>query len=107
MSSHDALQQNNDQKIEVPITFNGALLDMPLLTNATYKLYSLNKKTVLVEKSLNSGITNDNSHLSIHITADECKSLRGIYYHELTIEHSDIGRATAFKKEIHFEATNN
>jgi len=103
----DNLTQNNDQVIESPIFKNGLAINTEDLTSATYKLYSLNKKTLKLTKSFNQGITRKENTLTINISKADSTNLRGQYYHELTIVDPTLGESTVFKKDIIFEATVN
>lgn len=99
--------QKDDLLIEVPLFHKGTPIDTSTLTNAIYKLYSANKRTVHIEKTLGNGITATEQQLNIAITTDDSKALSGTYYHELTIFGPANGRSNAFKQEITFQATKN
>lgn len=103
----DVLQQNDDQIIESPIFKDGVAINTIDIVSANYKLYSLNKKLVILSKYFDSGITRQDNILTISISKDDCKNLRGKYYHELSIVDPTHGKSTVFKKEITFQATVN
>ena len=107
MCSSRSLKQNNDQVIIVPITREGVEVDTTKLLSAIYKLYSFNKKIILLEKELGSGISALDSQLSIRISKEDCKNLSGNYYHELTVTDATHGEGTAFSKEVTFDSTLN
>jgi hypothetical protein len=107
MCSDGSLLQKNQGKIIVPLTHEGIALDARNLISATYKLYSLNKKQVLLEKSIGNGIETDGPILVINLDDEDSKNLTGTYYHELTIVDGVLGRRTAFQKDIRFKATRN
>lgn len=107
MGSDGSLLQKNDQKIIVPLTRQGVVIDATKLTEANYKLYSFNKRQILISKTLNSGIVAEGSNVVISISKDESENLAGTYYHELTITDSEHCVGTAFQKDIRFKATKN
>lgn len=101
------LQQNNDQLIEVPVYKDGSAINTDDLTEAIYKLYVRNKRTLKLTKELASGITSNGQLLTITITKDDCKDLVGVFYHELTVFDAANGRSTVFKGDITFQPTSN
>ena len=107
MNYDGSLMQKNDQKIITPLTRQGVAFDATELTEANYCLYSLNKKQVLISKTLGNGIVAEDSNLVINISKEESKNLAGTYYHELTITDGEHGVGTAFQKDIRFKATKN
>jgi hypothetical protein len=106
-NSQHILQQNNDQVIDCPITFDGVPINTADLDKAVYKIYSLNKKTEKLTKAIGSGITASGHTLTIEITKEDCKDLRGTFYHELTIVDPEFGESTVFKDEVTFQSTVN
>lgn len=106
-NSLHVLQQNNDQFIECPITKDGLPINTADLEKAVYKIYALNKKTEKLSKAIGAGITSSGNTLSIQITKNDCKKLRGVFYHELTIVDPEFGESTVFKDEVTFQATSN
>jgi|GEM_PF-6797813 len=107
MSSDSSLLQKNDQKIIVPLTRNGVPVDATQLVNATYKLYSFNKKQILINKTLGNSIVADGANLVLNISKEESEHLAGTYYHELTITDKQHGVNTVFQQDIRFKATKN
>ena len=101
------LQQNNDQIIDCPITRNGEPINTVDLEIAIYKVYALNKKTEKLTKAIGAGITANGHTLTIGITKADCKDLRGVFYHELTIVDPEFGESTVFKNEVTFQSTIN
>lgn len=106
-NSLHVLQQNNDQFIECPITKDGLPINTADLDKAEYKIYALNKKTEKLTKAIGAGITGNKNILSIQITKQDCKNLRGVFYHELTIVDPEFGESTVFKGEVTFQANRN
>ena len=101
------LQQNNDQFIDCPITKDGIQINATDLERAVYQIHTLNKKTVKLTKAIGSGITAKGHTLTIKITKADCKDLRGVFYHELTILDPEFGESTVFKNEVTFQSTIN
>jgi hypothetical protein len=101
-----SLYQRNDQEILVPITdSDGNEFDLSAITSATYKLLTRDRKTVLITKSLNNGITRSVNTLTITITEDDCEDIRGTYYHEASITDPVKGFSTVLNQAIYFEPT--
>ncbi|MDO6426221.1 hypothetical protein Q4489_04315 [Thalassotalea sp. 1_MG-2023] len=103
----DYFLQRNDQVLVVPVTREGQAIETANLSEALYKLYSNNKRVVLLTKTLDDGISRDASTLSISISESDSENLCGTYYHELTIVDPVMGRSTAFKGDIVFQSTEN
>lgn len=101
-----SLIQNNDQEILVPVTDgNGTDFNLTAITSATYKLFTKNRTTEVITKTLNSGIVRSSNILTVTLTKDDTKNIRGTYYHELAIIDPVKGLSTVFKQEIYFEPT--
>lgn len=92
------LIQNNDQTIKSPVTLRGSPMDLSNVTGALYELFDKTRTTVLITKTLGSGITVIDSDIFINITETDIEDLTGKYYHELTIEDAVEGRSTVFKE---------
>jgi hypothetical protein len=108
--THNSLlifKQNNDQFIDCSITLNNVPISAIDIDNAVYNIYSTNKKTVKLTKRLDAGITVKDNTLTIQITREDCKNLRGVFYHELTIVDHKYGQSTVFKNEMTFQSTSN
>jgi len=101
-----SLYQHNDQEILVPITdSDGNEFNLSAITNATYKLLTGNKSKTLLTKQLGTGITRSGNTLTITITKEECVSIRGTCYHEVTITDPVKGLSTVLNQQIYFEPT--
>lgn len=101
------LFQNNDQVIITEIRKNGVKVELASIVSAMYRVYSNDLASVLIDKSLGNGIYKDGGSLRIDISAADCVSLRGIYYHELTVTDASGKKSTAFKQTVLFESTEN
>ena len=107
MLCEDTLQQANDQEIQVDILINNSPVDDSVIQQVFYKVYTFNKKKLLLSKQIDSGITLKGSSVLIKITALDSENLNGIYYHELTIIDQKSAIKTAFKRNISFIQTIN
>jgi len=102
------LKQNNDQKIETPVTRNGEPLNLAAVTLAEYKLYDERKKNLLITKTLAAGeITKSGHTFTIKLTESDTENLTGRHYHELNMVDPEFGYSTVFSERISFDATYN
>ena len=101
-----SLYQHNDQEILVPITdSDGNEFDLSAITSATYKILSKNRSKTLLTKQLGDGITRTGNTLTITITKDDSKDIRGDCYHEASITDPIKGLSTVLNQSIHFYPT--
>lgn len=101
------MYQANDDVIPVPLSINGEPEPANNIVSATYKLYTNDKQTVVIEKSLGDGVFPIDNQLNIVFSALEAAELSGSYYHELTVNHVTYKRKTLFGQFITFKATRN
>jgi len=93
--------QNNDVEIRVTITQNGESVDIGSISSATYKIFSSDKKTELVAKTLGAGIEKEITLVAITLDQSDTVDLNQEYYHELQVV-SGGKVTTAFANRIKF-----
>jgi len=98
------LKQGNHIDLEVLID---GLPDMSAVKSAKYSLYSLDRKTEVLSKSIGSGITKATDSLSIALTDTETSLLAGDYYHELSIVDITDKLLTVMSDNVYFQPTYN
>lgn len=98
------LKQGNHIDLEIPID---GLPDMAAVKSAKYAIYSFDRKTEILSKTIGSGITKAQTTLNISITESETKPLNGDYYHELSIVDIQDKPATVLQGNIYFIPTYN
>ena len=98
------LKQGNHIDLEILID---GLPDMSAVKSAKYSLYSLDRKTEVLSKSIGNGITKAAASLSIALTDVDTRLLTGDYYHELNIIDLTDKLLTVMSGNVYFQSTYN